>query len=127
MRNLSDRFTIIQSGFTAAERINDLLKETGAIEDKEQSLKHSPAPCLVEGNDSRDLKSEYLIEFNDVWFRYSDSEDSPWILKGVSFKIKPYEFVAIVGATGSGKSSIIKLLTRLYEQQQGEFKRHSPS
>lgn len=122
VRNLSDRFTIIQSGFTAAERINELLKETGAIEDKEQSLKHSPAPCLVEGNDSRDLKSEYLIEFNDVWFRYSDSEDSPWILKGVSFSIKPYEFVAIVGATGSGKSSIIKLLTRLYEPQQGEIK-----
>lgn len=122
VRNLSDRFTIIQSGFTAAERINELLKETGAIEDKEQSLKHSPAPCLVEGNDSRDLKSEYLIEFNDVWFRYSDLEDSPWILKGVSFSIKPYEFVAIVGATGSGKSSIIKLLTRLYEPQQGEIK-----
>jgi ATP-binding cassette subfamily B protein len=79
-------------------------------------------PYLIEGNDSRDLKSEYLIEFNDVWFRYSDSEDSPWILKGVSFKIKPYEFVAIVGATGSGKSSIIKLLTRLYEPQQGEIK-----
>jgi ATP-binding cassette subfamily B protein len=118
VRNLSDRFTIIQSGFTAAERINELLKETGAIQDKE----HSPAPYFVEGNDSRDLKSEYLIEFNDVWFRYSDSEDSPWILKGVSFKIKPYEFVAIVGATGSGKSSIIKLLTRLYEPQQGEIK-----
>ena len=122
VRNLSDRFTIIQSGFTAAERINELLKETGAIQDKEQSLKHSPAPYFIEGNDSRDLKSEYLIEFNDVWFRYSDSEDSPWILKGVSFKIKPYEFVAIVGATGSGKSSIIKLLTRLYEPQQGEIK-----
>ena len=122
VRNLSDRFTIIQSGFTAAERINELLKETGAIEDKENSLKCSPVPYLIEGNDSRDLKSEYLIEFNDVWFRYSDSEDSPWILKGVSFKIKPYEFVAIVGATGSGKSSIIKLLTRLYEPQQGEIK-----
>jgi ATP-binding cassette subfamily B protein len=122
VRNLSDRFTIIQSGFTAAERINELLKETGAIQDKEQSLKHSPAPYFIEANDSRDIKSEYLIEFNDVWFRYSDSEDSPWILKGVSFKIKPYEFVAIVGATGSGKSSIIKLLTRLYEPQQGEIK-----
>jgi ATP-binding cassette subfamily B protein len=122
VRNLSDRFTIIQSGFTAAERINELLKETGAIQDKELSLKHSPAPYLIEGNDSIDIKSEYLIEFNDVWFRYSDSEDSPWILKGVSFKIKPYEFVAIVGATGSGKSSIIKLLTRLYEPQQGEIK-----
>ena len=122
VRNLSDRFTVIQSGFTAAERINELLKETGAIQDKEQSLKHSPARYFNENNDSRDIKSEYLIEFNDVWFRYSDSEDSPWVLKGVSFKIKPYEFVAIVGATGSGKSSIIKLLTRLYEPQQGEIK-----
>lgn len=114
VRNLSDRFTIIQSGFTAAERINELLKETGAIQDNENAE--------TEINNSRDVKSEYLIEFNDVWFRYSDSEDSPWILKGVSFKIKPHEFVAIVGATGSGKSSIIKLLTRLYEPQQGEIK-----
>jgi ATP-binding cassette subfamily B protein len=124
VRNLSDRFTIIQSGFTAAERINELLKETGAIQDKEQSLECSPVGCLAEIDNSKEaiFKSEYLIEFNDVWFRYSDSEDSPWILKGVSFKIKPYEFVAIVGATGSGKSSIIKLLTRLYEPQQGEIK-----
>ncbi len=114
VRNLSDRFTIIQSGFTAAERINELLKETGAIQDNENAE--------TEVNNSRDVKSEYLIEFNDVWFRYSDSKDSPWILKGVSFKIKPHEFVAIVGATGSGKSSIIKLLTRLYEPQQGEIK-----
>jgi ATP-binding cassette subfamily B protein len=129
VRNLSDRFTIIQSGFTAAERINELLKETGSIQDKE----HPSVPLVqkdykndenteTEINNSKDVKSEYLIEFNDVWFRYSDSEDSPWILKGVSFKIKPYEFVAIVGATGSGKSSIIKLLTRLYEPQQGEIK-----
>ena len=122
VRNLSDRFTIIQSGFTAAERINELLKETGAIEDKKNSLKYSPANCFTGINDLKRSESEYLIEFNDVWFRYSDSEDSPWILKGVSFKIKPYEFVAIVGATGSGKSSIIKLLTRLYEPQQGEIK-----
>jgi ATP-binding cassette subfamily B protein len=124
VRNLSDRFTIIQSGFTAAERINELLKETGAIQDKQQSLEYSPVGCLTEIDNSKEaiFKSEYLIEFNDVWFRYSDSEDSPWILKGVSFKIKPYEFVAIVGATGSGKSSIIKLLTRLYEPQQGEIK-----
>lgn len=114
VRNLSDRFTIIQSGFTAAERINELLKETGAIQDNENAE--------TEVNNSRDVKSEYLIEFNDVWFRYSDSKDSPWILKGISFKIKPHEFVAIVGATGSGKSSIIKLLTRLYEPQQGEIK-----
>jgi ATP-binding cassette subfamily B protein len=114
VRNLSDRFTIIQSGFTAAERINELLKEAGAIQDNEN------AESKI--NNSRDVKSEYLIEFNDVWFRYSDSEDSPWILKGVNFKIKHSEFVAIVGATGSGKSSIIKLLTRLYEPQQGEIK-----
>jgi len=112
VRNLSDRFTIIQSGFTAAERINELLIET-----------RETVSGKVSAKDFLEEKAEYLIEFQDVWFRYNDSEDdSPWVLKDFSCRIKASEFTAIIGATGSGKSSVIKLLTRLYEPQRGEIK-----
>lgn len=109
VRNLSDRFTIIQAGFTAAERVHQLLKEPITIKDPEQPV---------------DLKlqkpSAFAIEFENVYFRYGD--DGPWILENLSFKLKHGEHLAIVGRTGSGKSTIIKLLTRLYEAQKGSIK-----
>ena len=101
IRNLSDKFTIIQAGLTSAERINHLLREPISIEDPE-------AGEHAEGKS---------IEFKDVWFKYTDN----WILKGLSFKIEPGEKIAFVGKTGSGKSTIIKLLSRLYEAQKGEI------
>lgn len=58
------------------------------------------------------------IEFKNVWFAY---EDDNWVLKDVSFHIKPGETIAFVGATGSGKSTIISLITRLYDIQKGEI------
>ena len=106
-----DRFTTIQSGFTAAERISELLQEENTIkETKDQNLKLTNA------------ETEYLIEFNDVWFKYNTEENSKWILQGLSFKVKANEFIAIIGKTGAGKSTIIKLLTRLYEPQKGSIK-----
>ena len=111
IRNLSDRFTTIQSGFTAAERISELLQEENTIkETKDQNLKLTNA------------ETEYLIEFDDVWFKYNTEENSKWILQGLSFKVKANEFIAIIGKTGAGKSTIIKLLTRLYEPQKGSIK-----
>jgi len=58
------------------------------------------------------------IEFRNVWFAYNDED---WVLKNISFKIKRGESVAIVGATGAGKTSIINLLTRFYDIQKGEI------
>src|SRR5690606_18222271 len=58
------------------------------------------------------------IEFRDVWFQYIPDE---WVLKGVSFKVKPDETVAFVGATGSGKTTILQLIVRNYDIQKGEI------
>ncbi|MCH2227127.1 MAG: ABC transporter ATP-binding protein/permease [Candidatus Caenarcaniphilales bacterium] len=111
IRNLSDRFTTIQSGFTAAERISELLSEEVSINENTSATHKLP-----------NAQSEYLIEFDDVWFKYNDKEESPWILSGLSFKVKAGEFIAIIGKTGAGKSTIIKLLTRLYEPQRGSIR-----
>lgn len=111
IRNLSDRFTIIQSGFTALERMQHLLNEPLVIDDAPNAKRLIVDPANI------------TIEFDDVWFRYtSEDKASPWILKGLSFTIHPGETVAIVGKTGSGKSTIIKLLSRLYEVQKGSIK-----
>src|SRR5438270_3900850 len=56
------------------------------------------------------------IEFRDVWFSYNPGE---WVLKGISFKIRPGERVAFVGATGAGKTSLISLISRFYDIQKG--------
>ncbi len=105
IRNLSERFTVIQSAFTAAERIKQLMDEPIEIKD---------------GDASMPSKLDPIIEFDDVYFRYA--KDNDWILKGLSFKIFKGEKVAITGRTGSGKSTIIKLLTRLYEVEKGSIK-----
>jgi ATP-binding cassette, subfamily B, bacterial len=72
-------------------------------------------------NDGKDLPLSKLekIEFRNVWFRYSEQED--FVLKGVNLIIQPNEIVAILGPTGSGKSTLVKLLLRLYEPQKGEI------
>lgn len=62
---------------------------------------------------------EVSIEFRDVWFRYRD--DSPWVLKGISFIIHPNDRVALVGINGAGKSTLIKLVARFYDPQKGEI------
>ncbi|MDR3623723.1 MAG: ABC transporter ATP-binding protein [Chlamydiales bacterium] len=91
----------IQRGVIAAERMYEVLDLKPEIEDK-------PGAIEFDGN----LES---IEFDDVWFRYEDE----WVLKGVSFFIKKGESFAIVGPTGSGKSTIVQLIPRLYEVEKG--------
>ena len=112
IRNLSDRFTTIQSGFTAAERVSELLTEETQTENE----------AINSDQQLQNLHSDYLIEFDNIWFKYNTDEESKWILKGLSFKVKPGEFIAIIGKTGAGKSTIIKLLTRLYEAQKGSIR-----
>lgn len=112
IRSLSDRSAIILSAFTAIKRIEELLEEEPEINDPVK-----PEMISIEHKDGTPL-----IEFDNVWFRYSGSYDENWVLKGLSFKIKQGEKVAFVGRTGSGKSTIIKLLTRLYEPEKGSIK-----
>jgi ABC-type multidrug transport system fused ATPase/permease subunit len=94
----------IQKGVVAAERMFEVLNLRSQIQD---------LPGAV------DLKEfKHKIEFDRVWFKYGDE----WILKNLSFSVEKGQSVAIVGATGAGKSTIVQLLPRLYEPQQGDIK-----
>ncbi len=105
IRDLSEKYNIMQTAMAASERIFEVLDDNTIIENKEkvQSIQK--------------LKGE--VEFKNVTFAYNNEE---YVLRDVSFNIKPGETVAIVGATGAGKTSIISLLTRFYDIQKGEIK-----
>jgi ATP-binding cassette, subfamily B, multidrug efflux pump len=105
LRQLAEKFTVIQSGFTAIERITNILNEPIEIRDPE-----TPQCLPADGAGE--------ICFEDVWFGYKPSE---YVLKRIDFTIKPGEKVALVGPTGAGKSSIIRLLSRLYEPTKGRI------
>ena len=112
LRQLAERFTQIQGGLTAVERINELLDEEIQIKDS-TSAKH-----FLENAKNVNKKFKGKIEFKNVNFFYNAGEH---ILKNLSFKINPGEHVAFVGPTGSGKTTIIRLLCRLYEPQSGQI------
>ncbi len=112
LRQLAERFTQIQGGLTAVERINELLDEEIQIKDS-TSAKH-----FLENAKNVNKKFNGAIEFKNVNFFYNEGEH---IIKNLSFKINPGEHVAFVGPTGSGKTTIIRLLCRLYEPQSGQI------
>ncbi len=112
LRQLAERFTQIQGGLTAVERINELLDEEIQIKDS-TSAKH-----FLENAKNVNKKFKGKIEFKNVNFFYNEGEH---IIKNLSFKINPGEHVAFVGSTGSGKTTIIRLLCRLYEPQSGQI------
>ncbi len=112
LRQLAERFTQIQGGLTAVERINELLDEEIQIKDS-ISAKH-----FLENAKNVNKKFKGKIEFKNVYFFYNEGEH---IIKNLSFIINPGEHVAFVGPTGSGKSTIIRLLCRLYEPQSGQI------
>ncbi|MDA0685029.1 MAG: ABC transporter ATP-binding protein [Bacteroidetes bacterium] len=112
IRNLSDQFNLLQSAMAGAERIFGLL-------DTDESI---PAPDEVTAWEKVDGR----IEFRNVWFSYDptakpDDLEADWVLQDVSFVVNPGESLAIVGATGAGKTTIINLLLRFYEIQKGEI------
>jgi len=104
IRELADKFNTLQMGMVGAERIFTVL-DTREEEDTNGTI--------VKEN----LKGE--IQFEDVWFAYNEEN---WVLKGISFTVKPGETLALVGATGAGKSSIINLLNRFYQINKGSIK-----
>ncbi len=101
LSDLSDKYNILQSAMAASERIFQLLSEP------EEPSGERPVEVL---------RGE--IEFQDVWFAYRDEE---WVLKGVSFRVAPGERVALVGPTGSGKSTIVSLILGFYRPQRGRI------
>lgn len=105
LMGLADRYGQIQTAMASAERIFELLEEEPAITDHIEAQR---LPQRIAG----------AIEFKNVWFAYNQEE---WVLKDVNFRVEPGETVAFVGATGAGKSSIISLINRFYDIQQGEL------
>src|SRR5215470_7320556 len=104
IRDLSDKFNVLQAAIVASHRIFILLDLDVAIK--------SPSSAKKKG------KAIGHIEFKNVWFAYKDND---WVLEDVSFKIEPSESIALVGHTGSGKTTVTNLLMRFYDVQQGHI------
>jgi ATP-binding cassette subfamily B protein len=104
IRDLSDKFNILQAAIVASHRIFVLL-------DLDIAIKNPETP-------KRTGRAKGEIEFQNVWFAYKENE---WVLKDVSFKVKLGESIALVGHTGSGKTTITSLLMRFYDVQQGKI------
>mgnify|MGYP000982538867 CR=1 FL=1 len=104
IQQIAEQFEILQSAFASAEKIFSIL-------DIEPEIVDSPDAIELET-----IKGD--IEFKNVWFKYKEDE---WVLKDVSFKINANEVVAFVGATGSGKSTILSLIVRNYDIQKGQI------
>lgn len=103
VRQIADRFNTLQLGIVSTSRILNLLDNKDFVTDEGSS-----APEEFDGK----------VEFKNVWFAY---EEENYVLKNVSINVEPGQTIAIVGATGAGKSSIINLLSKLYEINKGQI------
>ncbi len=109
LRDLSAKYSVMQSSMASAERIFQLLDTPPAVLDPPSAA--SPiAPAERRG----------VVEFDRVWFSYRGDDD--WVLRDVSFRVEAGQSAAFVGATGAGKTTIIKLLTRLYDVNRGSIR-----
>ncbi|HEV3471393.1 MAG TPA: ABC transporter ATP-binding protein, partial [Pyrinomonadaceae bacterium] len=104
IRDISDKYNVFQAALVASHRIFRTLDLPVAVT--------SPAEPARRG------RARGRIEFRDVWFAYKEGE---WVLKGVSFAVEPGQTVALVGHTGSGKTTITNLLMRFYDVQRGQI------
>ena len=104
IRQLADRFNVLQMGIVGSERVFKIIDTDEKIKDKGKT-------------EVSDLSGE--ISFENVWFRYKEDQ---WILKDLSFSVNSGKFLALVGHTGAGKSSIIRILNRFYEIEKGKIK-----
>jgi ATP-binding cassette subfamily B multidrug efflux pump len=112
IQDLSEKFNILQSAMASSERIFSLVDMDPTVPD---AVRPRAMPEPVRGE----------IEFRDIWFAYNkaahkdDGRPPEWVLKGVSFTARPGEQLAVVGHTGAGKTTLINLLMRFYDPQQG--------
>jgi ATP-binding cassette subfamily B multidrug efflux pump len=111
IRDLSEKYNIMQTAMASSERVFKLLDDPTLVRDAEHPVDIS----TLQGR----------IEFKNVWFSYHPApggkETTDWVLKDVSFTIEPGQTAAFVGHTGAGKTTIINLLMRFYDIQQGEI------
>ncbi|MGD1941215.1 MAG: ABC transporter ATP-binding protein [Leptolyngbyaceae cyanobacterium] len=144
LRQFADKFTSIQAGFTAVERITDLftvpleIQDPAAVQSVNQPVMAQPRLAQINGSSHAPLAAAVAdapmakqaaeagmpvaaseIRFDRVWFGYKPDEP---VLKNLDFTIRPGEKVALVGPTGAGKSSIIRLLCRLYDVTEGAIR-----
>ena len=101
--DISDRYALLQSAMASSERIFELIE----------------TPIESSGGTRRELSNSLgasSIEFENVYFKYDESSED-WILHDVSFKVEAGQSLALVGSTGSGKTTIVSLLCRFYEIQ----------
>ena len=104
IQTLAEQFDMLQRSFASAEKIFTILDMVPQVVDEEDAIELD------------EIRGE--IEFRDVWFAYKSDE---WVLKGVSFHVQPKQTVAFVGATGSGKTTILSLICRNYDIQKGQI------
>jgi ATP-binding cassette subfamily B protein len=127
LQQFAEKFTVIQAGFTAIERVTDILDEPIEIRDRTNPrlsvfdsqfgyIDEIVANLESQTQDSQPQMGE--IKFEHVWFGYKQDD---YVIKDLDFTIHPGEKVALVGPTGAGKSTIIRLLCRLYEPSQGRI------
>jgi ATP-binding cassette subfamily B protein len=107
IRDLSEKYNVFQAAMVSSERIFDLLDTKPSV----------PEPVVAPAAKPARLRG--AMEFDHVWFAYKDED---FVLRDISFKVAPGEKVALVGATGAGKSSIANLVTRFYEFQRGTIR-----
>jgi ATP-binding cassette subfamily B protein len=108
LQDLSAKYSVMQSSMASLERIFQLLDTKPAIVD----------PPTAAAAVARASGPRGEVEFENVWFAYAGED---WVLRDVSFRVAPGERVAFVGATGAGKTTVIKLLARLYEVNRGRI------
>jgi len=104
VRDLAEKYDILQAAMAASERVFELLDTPEELPNPGRPR----APANPQGE----------VRFQDVWFAYTPNE---WVLRGITFSVQPGETVALVGATGGGKTSLIGLLNRAHEPQRGKI------
>ncbi len=115
--DLSEKFDIMQSATAAGEKILSVFR-ADAVRERDASASSAAPAQRGEAFAGRGVRLRGQIVFDNVWFAYSKDE---WVLRGVSFSVSPRQTLAIVGETGSGKSTIISLLSRLYPVSKGSI------